>query len=221
MNVRPICGQEREDPSFDYCSKCVAKSLERSPTTRLAVPIKQWEPCSICGDSVAPIEAGVLVDAERRKVCAHDRHGHLHCLRRILEAEKRCPSCKTAFICVVAAPDAECSVGDVVEQQSVQTGWNDDMERDAEGLSLKIRAGESALSQKLSAIQGEEKKKVKALEAEKTAELRRRIGGLAQVTSVDKTVEKQRSSTTATEIKVERKKLEKLAKEVATHADKR
>ena len=95
------------------------------------------------------------------------------------------------------------------------------MERDAEGLSLKIRSGESALSQKLSAIQGEEKKKVKALEAEKTAELMRHIGGLAQVTSVDKTIEKQHRSTTATEIKVECKKLEKLAKEVATHADKR
>ena len=215
------CGQDREDPSFDYCSKCVDKSLERSPKTQLAVPIKQWEPCSICGDLVPPIEAGVLVDADCRKVCLHDRHGHLHCLRQILETEKRCPSCKTAFVSVVAAPDAECEVGDVVGQQSVQTGWDDEMEREAESVSMKIRAGEVALSQKLAAIQAEEKKKVKAVEAEKTAELRRRIAALAQVTSVDKAVEKQRSSTVATEIKAERKKLEKLAKEVAIHADKR
>ena len=76
------------------------------------------------------------------------------------------------------------------------------------------------LSQKLVVIQAEEKKKVKAVEAEKTAELRRQIAVLAQVTSVDKAAEKQRSSTVVTEIKAEHKKLEKLAKEVATHADK-
>ena len=58
------------------------------------------------------------------------------------------------------------------------------------------------------------------MEAEKTAELRRQIGVLAQVTSVDKAVEKQQSSMVATEIKVKHKKLEKLAKEVATHANK-
>ena len=106
--------------------------------TQLAVLIKQWEPWSICGDLVLPIEAGVLVDAEHRKLCMHDKHGHFHCLRQIVEMEKRCPSCKIAFISVVAAPDAECNVGDVVDQQSVQTGWDDDMEREAEGLSMKI-----------------------------------------------------------------------------------
>ena len=69
---------------------------------------------------------------------------------------------------------------------------------------MKIKAGEAALTQKLAAIQAEEKKKVKAVEAEKTAELTRRIGALAELTAMDKTSEKQRSSSVAAEIKVER-----------------
>ena len=85
-----------------------------------------------------PIEAEVLVDGERRQVCVHDRHGHLHCLRQILETERRCPVCKVAFTSAVAAPDAVCGVGDVVDRQTVQTGWDDDMEKQAEALFLKI-----------------------------------------------------------------------------------
>ena len=38
----------------------------------------------------------------------------------------------------VAAPDAVCGVGDVVDRQTVQTGWDDDMEKQAEALFLKI-----------------------------------------------------------------------------------
>ena len=59
---------------------------------------------------------------------------------------------------------------------------------------------------------------MKAVEAEKSADLKKRIAALSEVTAADKTVEKQRSSAAASEIKAERKKLERLAKEVAGHA---
>ena len=55
-----------------------------------------------------------------------------------METEKRCPVCKAAFISVVAVPDTECDVRDVVRQQSVQTGWDDEMEREAVSVSMKI-----------------------------------------------------------------------------------
>ena len=167
------------------------------------------------------IEAGVLVDGEHRQVCVHDQHGHLHCLQQILETEKQCPVCKVAFVSAVAAPDAVCRVGDVVDRQTVQTGWDDDMEKQAEALYLKIQASEAALSQKLSAIAGEERKKLKAVEAEESADLKKRIASLSEITAADKTVEKQCSSAAASAIKAERKKLERIAKEVAGHADRR
>ena len=84
-----------------------------------------------------------------------------------------------------------------------------------------LRAGEAALAQKLTAINGEEKKQLKALEAEKTARLKSKIAGLAELTKMNKAVEKQRVATADAHIKAERKKLEKLAKEVAANDDKK
>ena len=213
------CGEQRDDPAFDHCNQCVTSSVEKSVVSRLAVPIKEWHDCCICGESVPTIEAGVLVDADRRQVCVHDRHAHLHCLRQIVETEKRCPSCKVPFVTAVAAPDAVCKVGEVVVSQSAQTGWDSDMERKADDLYVQLRAGDAALTQKVSAIKGEEKKTLKALDVEKTTDLRKRVAGLAELTAMDKTVEKQRKSTTETQIKADRKKLEKLIKEVANHGD--
>ena len=128
------CGEQRDDPAFDHCKQCVTSSVEKSVVSRLAVPIKEWHDCCICGESVPTIEAGVLVDADRRQVFVHDRHAHLHCLRQIVETEKRCPSCKVSFVTAVAAPDAVCKVGDVVVSQTAQTGWDSDMEREADSL---------------------------------------------------------------------------------------
>ena len=95
-----------------------------------------------------------------------------------MEAEKRCPSCKTAFDSVVAALDVMCQVGEIVESQSMQTVWDDEMECQANDLDVKIRASEAAVTQKLSAIKGEEKKQLRVLDAEKSARLKSKVAGL-------------------------------------------
>ena len=48
------CGQECEDLAFNHCKQCVTMSVEKSPLSQLTVSIKQWEDCSICGESVDP-----------------------------------------------------------------------------------------------------------------------------------------------------------------------
>ena len=72
---------------------------------------------------------------------------------------------------------------------------------------------------KLAALQVREKAESKAIKADETAALKRRTDALEQVTSADKAAEKARNRAVANEVNVERKKLEKLGKDVSGHKE--
>lgn len=86
------CGMPQQNQALDFCGKCVTMLLAASPHSRLSVHMDRWEPCLVCRMLAAPLDAGVMVNEDWRKVRPHDRHGHAHCLAKVQDGRAAAPA---------------------------------------------------------------------------------------------------------------------------------